>query len=77
MEWVLAQSFKVYAVSNNDADNRYLLTIKGYFQLLQYEDLNNARLSSKRAMYIAVISIVISTISLGFTIIRGCSDFFK
>jgi len=64
LKWVLGQSFQITAVSGNDEDNIHLLTLTGYFQLLQYDDLNHARSSSKKSMWVAIISIIFASISL-------------
>lgn len=48
-----------------DPSNRkYYLNIEGYFKLLAYRELNDARKSSKEARWYAILAIILSTITL-------------
>ena len=59
-------------------DNKHRLTehvqhglaIDGYFNLLEHDELEQARSSSKCAMYIAVFAIVISIVVAGISILK-------
>jgi hypothetical protein len=56
-------------VSQKPKDNEvYFLENEGYFKLLEYEELSEARQSSKKATTIAIIAIVISIIASTFSI---------
>ncbi len=52
--------------SNSD---KYMLDFESRFKLLEYEELNEARQSSKRAMTIAIISILLTLFSIIYSII--------
>lgn len=46
--------------ANTDEEDRYNLNSEGYFRLLQFESLQEARKWSRIAIYIAAVSIIIS-----------------
>ena len=48
--------------------DKYMLTFESRFKLLEYEELNDARKSSKRAMAIAIISIILTLFSILYSI---------
>ena len=63
------------AIDNQAAGYRdrfeWVLSVDSYFRLLEYEELNEARQSSKRALWVAALALIISS-SLAITnIIRG------
>ena len=43
-------------------DSRYVLSMEGYFHLLEHEELNEARRSSRNALRVAIAALVISGI---------------
>jgi len=56
---------EAFQIHFSDPSNRkYYLNIEGYFKLLEYRELNDARKSSKEAKQYAVAAIVIATITL-------------
>lgn len=44
--------------------DQYMLSFESRFRLLEYEELNEARKSSRRAMFIAIASILITLFSI-------------
>lgn len=57
---------RVFAFSKNpDTGNqRFWLNLEGYFQLLEHEELKDARKSSNRAMIVSIVAIIISITTL-------------
>lgn len=49
--------------------DQYMLSFESRFRLLEYEELNDARNSSRRAMIIAIASIIITLFSIGYSIL--------
>ena len=49
--------------------DQYMLSFESRFRLLEYEELNEARKSSQRAMFIAIASILITLFSIGYAIL--------
>ena len=49
-------------------DSTFALTFEDRFRLLEHEELQEARQSSRRAMYIAIASILLSIIISAFTV---------
>jgi hypothetical protein len=49
--------------------DKYMLNFESRFNLLEYEELNDARQSSKRAMTIAIISILLTLFSIIYSIV--------
>jgi hypothetical protein len=54
----------IYGASVSD---QYMLTFEGRMLLLEYEELNEARKSSRTAMIIAIISILLTFFSILYT----------
>lgn len=48
--------------------DQYMLSFESRFQLLEYEELNEARRSSRKATFIAIASILITLLSIGYSI---------
>ena len=62
---LLAKPDECYAIINVDqitGVNRYVLSPRGYFKLLQHRELNEARQSSNNARWAAIIAIAIGVI---------------
>jgi len=57
--------FEINKSGDIDRSKEYILSFEGRFKLLEYEELQEARQSSRRAMYIAIISIIMTLITLG------------
>lgn len=56
---------ETFFIRVGDPSNRkYYLNVEGYFKLLEYRELNDARRSSKEARTYAVVAIVLSIITL-------------
>jgi hypothetical protein len=55
---------QIFVQSTEDAKDNYMLTFEGRMLLLQYEELEQARKSSRNAMFIAILAIVISFASI-------------
>jgi hypothetical protein len=54
---------KQILIHSSDTDlDKYVLTFEGRIYLLEYEELNEARKSSRNAMIFAIISIIFSSI---------------
>ncbi len=51
-------------ILSSSASDQYKLTFEGRFHLLEYEELNQARKSSRNAMLIAIISILLTFFSI-------------
>ena len=65
--WILRKVRKDKLFSREsiaNKENAYYLSFEDRFRLLEYEELNEARASSKRAMIVAIISIVITLLSV-------------
>lgn len=56
------EAFHIYV--GDPSNRKYYLNIEGYFKLLEYRELNDARKSSKEAKIFAIAAIVISFITL-------------
>jgi len=56
------EAFFIYV--GDPSNRKYYLNIEGYFKLLDYRELNDARKSSKEARRYAVVAIAISIITL-------------
>lgn len=55
------QVFQLIAGSDSGSGiQRYTLSMEGYFNLLEHEELNQARQSSQNALWVAVAAITIS-----------------
>jgi hypothetical protein len=66
---VLYSSFE--SQNNMHGDNRYKLKIEAYFSYLEYEELEDARASSKRATVWAIAALVVSIVSSLISIYYG------
>ena len=49
--------------------DQYMLSFESRFRLLEYEELNEARKSSRRAMLVAIAAILITLFSIGYSIL--------
>ena len=47
---------------------KYFLSVEDYFSLLEHEELKEARQSSKNALIVAIIAMIISAILAGINI---------
>lgn len=54
-------------MDHSEGVRRHLRT-EAYFQLLEYEELNEARASSRKAHWTAIFAIIISIIAMGFSV---------
>lgn len=62
------QKGQVFILVSPNAD-KYMLNFESRFKLLEYEELNDARKGSKRAMTIAIISILLTLFSIIYSIV--------
>jgi hypothetical protein len=54
---------EAFSMSGEEPTNRkYYLSINGYFKLLSYRELKQAQKSSKQALFIGIVAIIISII---------------
>jgi len=63
------ESFHIY-IEGGEAwkDAPHYINTEGYFKLLEYRELREARASSKEARIYAIVAIIISIITLGISI---------
>lgn len=61
------EAFFIYV--GDPSNRKYFLNIEGYFKLLAYRELNDARRSSKNARNYTIVAIFISIITLLISII--------
>ena len=66
-----------YVMPLNVNIQKFIMGIEAYFQLLEYEELKEARQSSKNAMWIAIVAIIISAGLAFASIILGLVQIFK
>jgi len=60
------EAFFIYV--GDPLNRKYYLNIEGYFKLLDYKELNNARKSSKETRRHAIVAITLSIITLAISI---------
>ena len=60
------EAFYMYA--GEPSNRKYYLNIEGYFKLLDYRELSDARKSSKIAMGCAIVAIALSIITLAVSV---------
>jgi len=62
-------SWEAFSMKDGEPLNRkYYLSIEGYFKLLAYRELSDARKSSKIAIWCAIVAIIISIIAWGTSV---------
>lgn len=62
---------QIFVESSGGAEDKYMLTFEGRMFLLQYEQLNQARKSSRNAMIFATIAVLLSFISIILSAYKG------
>ena len=62
IDYTASHDDTVFIIHDSDIFN-YSLSFEGYFKLLEYDELQEARASAKQARFYAIFAILISAIS--------------